>query len=110
MAPVRQGILHRLAYSYLRHGQARRALALLMLAARSETVDPDLMKTLSYAFLVNGRADLALEVADRLAAEAASVPAALHLLRSRALRDLGRIEEARRSFRDYVAAAGRAEA
>jgi len=101
MTQVQRDTLHRLVFDYLRHGQNRRALALAMLlASRDEEAD------LAVALLAVGRPAQAIEVLDRLDREEPPA-AARHLLRSRALHQLGEIESARRAFRDYLDAPDR---
>ncbi len=110
MTSVQRDTLHQLVFDYLRHGQNRRALALAMLLASRETddgaADPAALRALAVALLAVGRPGQAVEVLDRL--DQAEPPAAArHLLRSRALHQLGEIEAARRAFRDYLDAPDR---
>ncbi|MGK9168734.1 hypothetical protein KXR53_20640 [Inquilinus limosus] len=102
MTPAQRDTLHRLIFDYLRHGQNRRALALaLLLASRGGEADPAALRALSVALLAVGRPGQAIEILDRL--DQAEPPAAArHLLRSRALHQLGEIDAARRAFRDYL--------
>jgi Flp pilus assembly protein TadD len=107
MTQIQRDTLHRLVFDYLRHGQNRRALALAMLlASRDDEVDPAALRALAVALLAVGRPDQAIEVLDRLDREEPPA-AARHLLRSRALHQLGQIEAARRAFRDYLDAPDR---
>ncbi|MDR6293277.1 MULTISPECIES: hypothetical protein [Inquilinus] len=107
MTPAQRDALHRLVFDYLRHGQNRRALALaLLLASRDDRPDPAALRAVAVASLAVGRPDRAIAVLDRLDQEEAPV-AARHLLRSRALHQLGEIEAARRAFRDYLDAPDR---
>ncbi len=106
MTPEQRELLHSLAYLYLRHGQNRRALTLILLATKAAPDQPDLLRTLAYAFLVNDAAPRALEVLDqieRLEPQAAADRRHL-LLRCRALLRAGRAPEAKRRFGDYLAA------
>jgi Flp pilus assembly protein TadD len=102
MTSAQRDTLHRLVFDYLRHGQNRRALALAMLlASRDDETDPAALRALAVALLAVGRPGQAIEILDRL--DRAEPPAAArHLLRSRALHQLGEIEAARRAFRDYL--------
>ncbi|WP_026870131.1 hypothetical protein [Inquilinus limosus] len=102
MTQAQRDALHRLVFDYLQHGQNRRALALaLLLASRDGEADPAALRALAVALLAVGRPGQALAVLDRL--DQVEPPAATrHLLRSRALHQLGEIEAARRAFRDYL--------
>jgi len=104
MTPEQKDLLHALAFLYLRHGQNRRALSLMMLAARRVPNDPGLMRTLAFSFIVNDAAEEALEVIDRLEQidrEPAAGP--MHwLLKARALLHAGRPDEAKALFRQFV--------
>jgi Flp pilus assembly protein TadD len=107
MTQAQRDTLHRLVFDYLRHGQNRRALALAMLlASRDDEADPAALRALAVALLAVGRPAQAIEVLDRLDREEPPA-AARHLLRSRALHQLGEIEAARRAFRDYLDAPDR---
>ncbi|WP_225768948.1 hypothetical protein [Inquilinus sp. Marseille-Q2685] len=107
MTPAPRDTLHRLVYDYLQHGQNRRAPALaVLLAPRDGEADPAALRALAVALLAAGRPAHAIEILDRL--DRAEPPAAArHLLRSRALHQLGEIEAARRAFRDYLDAPDR---
>lgn len=104
MTSEQKDLLHALAFLYLRHGQNRRALSLIMLAARRVPNDPGLMRTLAFAFIVNGAAEEALEVIERLEQidrEPGSEPMQW-LLKARALLHAGRLTEAKVLFRQFV--------
>lgn len=93
-------LLHCLGYVYLRHGQAKRAAVLLMVAGRAAPERPDLLRTLAAALVEAGMGDRAAGVLDRLAQldpAGADHPMA-RLLRARALLLQGRTEQARRVF------------
>jgi tetratricopeptide (TPR) repeat protein len=105
MTPAQRDTLHRLVFDYLRHGQNHRALALALLLA-SRGGDAVALRAVAVAFLAVGRPDRAIDILDRLEAEEAPA-AARHLLRSRALHQLGEIEAARRAFRNYLDAPDR---
>lgn len=94
-------LLHVLGYLYLRCGQNRRALYLMRLADLLEPDDEGITKTLAVAYLSNRRPQEALEVISRLKGDASQVHLA-SLLKSRALLQLGREEEARACFDRYV--------
>lgn len=93
-------LLHCLGYVYLRHGQAKRAAVLLMVAGRAAPERPEVLRTLAAALVEAGLGERAMEVLDRLAAldpAGADHPMA-RLLRARALLLQGRVEQARRVF------------
>jgi Flp pilus assembly protein TadD len=104
MTPEQKDLLHSLAYLYLRHGQNRRALSLIMLAARRVPGDVGLMRTLAYAFVANGAAEEALEVIEELEQRdlASGSDQMLKLLKARALLHTGRTFEAKALFRQFV--------
>jgi Flp pilus assembly protein TadD len=99
-------LLCALAYVYLACGQNVRALALLRLAERERPSDVGVLRVLAYALLAVGQGEEALDLVGRLEAldtdPEARTP--LLLLRSHALRLAGRLDEAKQSFRDFVAA------
>lgn len=93
-------LLHCLGYVYLRHGQAKRAAVLLMVAGRAAPERPDLLRTLAAALVEVGMGDRAagvLDRLDRLDPTGADHPMA-RLLRARALLLQGRTEQACRVF------------
>ena len=102
----RRDLLCALAYVYLACGQHLRALALLRLAERERPNDVGLLRVLAYALIAAGDGEAALAAIGRLetldTGAAARTP--LLLLRSHALRLVGRLEDAKRCFRDFVAA------
>ncbi len=106
MTSEQKDLLHALAFLYLRHGQNRRALSLIMLAARRAPNDVGLMRTLAYAFIANGAAKEALDVIERLerADKAGGADRMRCLLKARALLHAGRLAEARALFRKFVEA------
>jgi type III secretion protein Y len=95
-------LLHALGHLYLQHGQNRRALILLLVAARTAPEDVGLQRSLAYALVANGSGAAALAIIDALEASGTPEPP-LRLLRSRALLLEGRREEARRCFRQFIA-------
>ncbi len=106
MTSEQKDLLHALAYLYLRHGQNRRALSLIMLASRRVPDDVGLMRTLAYAFIANGAAEEALEVIERLEQRdfADGAEQIRYLLKARALLHAGRMVEAKALFRQFVEA------
>ncbi|MGI9505527.1 MAG: tetratricopeptide repeat protein [Geminicoccaceae bacterium] len=104
MTPDQQDLLQALAFLYLRHGQQRRALTLILLAARHAPDDVGVLRTLAYAFIANDAADEALDVIERLEqmdfdSESERVRC---LLKARALLHAGRRVEAKAVFREFV--------
>lgn len=104
MVPARDAaeLLHSLGYLYCQHGQERRGLALLLIAARVSPDDPGVLRTLATAFLATGAGERALAAIERVADLEGGMSPTLALLRSRALWESGRRIEARQAFRDYV--------
>ena len=93
-------MLHCLGFVYLRHGQARRAAVLLMVAARAGAERTGILRTLAAALVEAGLGEQAVPVLDRLAAlepNEAGHPM-MRLLRARALLLQGQVDAARRVF------------
>lgn len=95
-------LLHALGFLYAQHGQERRGLALLLIAARVAPDDPGVLRSLAAAFVETGAGDRALAAIDRVAELEGGVSRTLALLRCRALWASGQRIEARQAFRDYV--------
>ena len=98
-------LLHCLGYVYLRHGQAKRAAVLLMVAGRAVPGRPEILRTLAAALVEAGMGDRAEKVLDLLAQldpAGAGHPMA-RLLRARALLLRGQTEQARRVFNGAAA-------
>ena len=93
-------LLHCLGYVYLRHGQAKRAAVLLMVAGRAAPERPDLLRTLAAALVEAGLGDRAATVLDRLCRidPASADHPMVRLLRARGLLQQGEAEQARRVF------------
>jgi hypothetical protein len=105
MDDEQRALLHWLGHFYLCHGQPRRALALLMLAARGSR-DAALLAALVHALTANrlhARARQVLEWMRAGAPEAAARPV-MQLLEARALLAAGDTQAARAAFRRFVAA------
>jgi type III secretion protein Y len=99
-------LLHGLGYQYGRYGQSKRALVLLLIAARLAPDDAAVLRTLAHVLLLDGAPRRAAAVLERLAGLEGAEHPALDLLRSRVLRECGRKDEARDAFRRYVARRG----
>ncbi|WP_375779013.1 tetratricopeptide repeat protein [Bradyrhizobium sp. ma5] len=97
-------LLCALSYVHLACGQSAQSLVLLRIAAREHSQDVDLLRILAYTLISESLGDEALAVLDRLdaldAQPSSRVP--LTLLRSHALRQAGRMTEARDVFQRYV--------
>ena len=104
-------LLLSVSYTYLACGMERRALPLLLLLADALGNDAAVLRGLAHAYVAVGRGGEALGVLDALEEREAGDPApGLLLLRSRALHQQGRGEEARVCFGAFVARrAGRSE-
>jgi type III secretion protein Y len=94
-------LLHCLGFVYLRHGQARRASVLLMLAAQEASERTDVLRTLAAALIAAGFGERACSVLDTIESldPALAADAMMRLMRARALLLRGRKEEARTVFR-----------
>jgi type III secretion protein Y len=88
---------------YRRGGQSRRGLVMLLIAVHLSPDDPALLHSLATAFTDDGQAERALGALDRLKDLEGESPGLL-LLRSRALWRVGRQDDARRCFKDYLTA------
>jgi type III secretion protein Y len=95
-------LLHALGYLYGEHGQTKRGLVLLLLAARLAPDDVGVLRTLVHAFLLDEAPERAIAVIKRLRSMPDADHPALDLLMGRALWACGRQIEARRSFRDFL--------
>lgn len=97
-------LLLSLAYLYVCADREWRALPLLLLVTAENPDDCPCLRLLAHVYTTVGRPELALVVLDRIASVGEAAEDGDHLLRARALHRLGRIAEARSSFRAYVAA------
>lgn len=104
MTRDQQDLLQALAFLYLRHGQNRRALTLILLAARHAPEDVGVLRTLAYAFVANDAPEEALDVIERLEKLdfAGGADQVRRLLKARALLHAGRRVEAKAVFRQFV--------
>lgn len=101
LPPALVDLLHCLGFIYLRHGQPRRAVVLLLLAADAASDRPEVLRTLCAAMVAAGLGEQALELLDSLVAldPGSEGHKMMRLMRARALLLVGRAEEARRIFR-----------
>ena len=95
-------LLHAVGYLYGHHGQTKRALVLLLIAARLAPEDVGVLRTLAYAFLMDGSPHRAIAVIDQLRSMRGGEHPVLDLLASRAFWACGRENEARRAYRAYL--------
>src|SRR5262245_63008626 len=95
-------LLHGLGYLYGRYGQPKRALVLLLIAARIAPDDVGVLRTLAHVFLLDGAPRRAAAVLDRLAGLDGAEHPVLDLLRVLVLWECGRRPEARQAFRRYL--------
>lgn len=100
-APVQ--LLHLLGYLHGQHGETKRGLVLLLIAARLAPDNVGIWRTLAHSFLADGAPDRTIAVVERLRLMDDSGDPVLDLLMGRALWACGRRVEARRSFRDFLA-------
>lgn len=97
-------LLCALSYVHLACGQSAQSLALLRIVAHKHSQDVELLRILVYALISEGQGDEALAALDRLD-ELDDQPSSrlpLMVLRSQALRNAGRMAEARVIFKTYV--------
>ena len=95
-------VMHVLGYLYAHHGQSKRGLVLLLIAARLAPDDVPILRTLAHTFLIDGSPHHALAVLDRLRTMEGADHPVLHLLTGRALWACGRRLEARSAFNDFL--------
>ncbi|OKO80642.1 histidine kinase [Bradyrhizobium sp. AS23.2] len=97
-------LLCALSYIHLECGQSAQSLALLRIAAHEHSQNVELLRILVYALISEGHGDKALAALDRLDKldEQPSSRLPLMVLRSHALRQAGRMAEARAIFKSYV--------
>ncbi len=100
--------LHVLGYLHVRMGQYRRVKKLAQALLALDAGDTRARRYLAVACLESGEAERALEELDRILAggNLPSRHAVLHLLRARALWQMGRSGEARNALNAYLAAGG----
>ncbi|WP_274425121.1 tetratricopeptide repeat protein [Chelativorans sp. YIM 93263] len=97
-------LLHVLGHLYGSHGQVKRGVAYLLIAVQLAPEDSGILRTLAHLLVRDGEADKALATIERLETmEDTARHPALALLRSRALTLAGRTDEARASFRKFLA-------
>lgn len=100
--PEQRELLRVLAYSYLQHGHASRALPLLRLLCEVDPLDRQAQESLACSLIRMRRGQEALEVLETLAQNHAASPLTW-LLRGQALLLLGRMREAAGNMKRFVA-------
>jgi len=95
-------LLHLLGHLYGQHGETKRGLVLLLIAARLAPDNVEIWRTLAHSFLADGAPNRTIAVIDRLRLMKDADHPVLDLLMARALWACGRRVEARRSFRDFL--------
>ncbi|GHB11811.1 type III secretion protein [Salinicola rhizosphaerae] len=97
-------LLHLIGYLYLQSGQRPRGLVLLLVANRLAPGHTGILHALCQGFLASGQGQRALHTIERIEATAPNPPdPALTLLRGRAQALNGDTDQARASYRDYLA-------
>ncbi len=96
-------LLHLLGYLYGQHGERKRGLVLLLIAARLAPDNVGIWRTLAHSFLADGAPEQTIAVIERLRLMDESDDPVVDLLMGRALWACGRRVEARRAFRDFLA-------
>jgi type III secretion protein Y len=102
-------LLHLLGHLYCQHGETKRGIVLLLIAARLAPEHVGVWRTLAHSFLADGAPSRAIAVIEHLRQADESNESdhpALDLLMGRALWACGRRAEARRSFGDFLARRG----
>lgn len=99
-------LLHVLGYLYGCHGQAKRGVAYLLIAAQLEPRNAGVLKTLAHLLILEGEAEKALATVARLETMDGNDHPALALLKSRALLAAGRKTEARSALRSFLSQRG----
>ncbi len=104
MTPDQQDILCMLAYVNISQGNPKDALALLQLVNRYAPDNIEMLRSLTYALILENKGDEAQSYADRLHKldRSPNSEASVLLLRSRALLVQKRLPEARAMFRAFV--------
>jgi type III secretion protein Y len=95
-------LLHALGHIHMRHGQRKRGLVLLLIAARLAPDDDSILRTLADAFLIEGSSHNAAAVIDRLQGMETQPEPTLELFRSHALWLAGHEHEARQTFHNFL--------
>ena len=95
-------LLHVLGHLYSQHGETKRGIVMLLIAARLDPDNVRVWRTIAHAFLADRDPVRAIAVLDRLRQMNDSEHPAMDLLLARALWASGRRLEARRSFRDFL--------
>ena len=99
-------LLHVLGYLYGRHGQVKRGIAYLLIAAQLSPENTGVLRTLAHLLILDGEADKALAAISRLETLDGMDNPTLSLLKSRALLAAGRGAEAQGTFRNFVGERG----
>lgn len=100
---AQRDLLRMLGYSYQRHGRTAQAAVVFGALHALEPDDAFVAQSLAHAHLTCGKPKPALDLLDRLL-DRGDTSALTHLLRGQALGQLGRLPEAARSMRFYIAA------
>jgi type III secretion protein Y len=95
-------VLHALGFLYGQHGQPKRGLALLVIAARLAPDNVGVLRTLTNAFLVDGSPHRAMAVIARMRQLEGGDHPGIILLASHALWAIGQAREARSAFRQFL--------
>nr|WP_300311861.1 hypothetical protein [Halomonas sp.] len=94
-------LLHLLGHLYVKGGERKRGLILLLLAAHMLPTHSGILHSLAQAFISTGDAPRALDAIGRLEYLQGPTPTQ-RLLQSRALWVAGQADDARQCFRDYL--------
>ncbi|WP_104202801.1 tetratricopeptide repeat protein [Billgrantia saliphila] len=94
-------LMHMMGHLYLKSGETKRGLVLLLIAAHIAPDHAGILHTLTRAFIAVGDTPRALEAIERLE-RLQGASSGLILLQSRVLWAAGQKDEARRLFRVYL--------
>ncbi|MGR4069535.1 type III secretion apparatus assembly chaperone SctY [Billgrantia sp. C5P2] len=100
-------LLHMMGHLYLKSGETKRGLVLLLIAVHLAPEHAGILHTLARAFIAAGDTSRALDAIEHLE-RLQGASSGLVLLQSRALWAAGQKDEARRRFRDYLQQRGNA--
>jgi predicted Zn-dependent protease len=103
LSTEQRDLLKLLAHTYLRYGRAEKAAILLHAMHAVDPVDSHVVKSLAYAYVRSGRPHEAMLLLDRLLEGGDGAPE-IHLLRSQAYSQMGRVADAARAMRHFVGA------
>jgi len=103
LSTEQRDLLKLLAHTYLQYGRAEKAAVLLHAMHALDPLDSHVTRSLAYACVRCGRPHEAMLLLDRLLESGDGAPE-IHLLRSQAYSEMGRVADAARAMRHFVGA------